>query len=93
MGEAGPEAIMPLKRDGQGNLGVRTTNQAPKVDVVVNNHSGQPATTRESTDSRGNRKIEVIVGDMVASEMSRPGSATQGSIRNNFGLQPALVRR
>lgn len=25
MGEAGPEAIMPLKRDGQGNLGVRST--------------------------------------------------------------------
>lgn len=93
MGEAGPEAIMPLKRDGQGNLGVRTSNQAPKVDIVVNNHSGQPATTRESTDSRGNRKIEVIVGDMVASEMSRPGSAAQNSVRSNFGVQPALVRR
>jgi len=24
MGEAGPEAIMPLKRDNNGNLGVRT---------------------------------------------------------------------
>jgi lambda family phage tail tape measure protein len=96
MGEAGPEAIMPLTRDSSGTLGVRaqSANQpAPKVDVVVINNSKDKAETKETTDSRGNRRIEVIVGDMVSGEMSRPGSATQSAMRSNFNLTPALVRR
>lgn len=93
MGEAGPEAIMPLKRDGQGNLGVRAGGGGGKVDVVVNNYGNQQATTKETTDSRGNRKIEVIIGDMVASEVSRPGSSVQQSLANGFNNRPALARR
>jgi lambda family phage tail tape measure protein len=93
MGEAGPEAIMPLKRDASGNLGVRSGQQQPNVDVVVNNYSTAQATTHETTDSRGNRRIEVTIGDMTAGEISRSGSSSQRSIRNTFGLQPQLIRR
>jgi phage-related minor tail protein len=94
MGEAGPEAIMPLKRDNNGNLGVRAGGTGGgNVDVVVNNFGSEKATTRETTDSRGNRKIEVIIGDMVASEVSRVGSPVQQSISSNFNNKPALVRR
>ena len=93
MGEAGPEAIMPLKRDASGNLGVRAGSGGSKVDVVVNNYSGETATTEETTDSRGNRKIEVTIGDMSAAEMTRSGSASQKALRNNYGLQPQLIRR
>jgi phage-related minor tail protein len=93
MGEAGPEAIMPLKRDSQGNLGVRSGNSGGNVDVVVNNFGSEKATTKETTDSRGNRKIEVIIGDMVASEVSRSGSPVQQSLSNSFNNRPALVRR
>jgi phage-related minor tail protein len=93
MGEAGPEAIMPLKRDSNGNLGVRAGGNGGNVDVVVNNFGSEKATTRETTDSRGNRKIEVIIGDMVASEVSRVGSPVQQSISSNFNNKPALVRR
>jgi lambda family phage tail tape measure protein len=93
MGEAGPEAIMPLKRDSNGNLGVRAGGNQGNVDVVVNNFGSERATTRETTDSRGNRKIEVIIGDMVASEVSRVGSPVQQSISSNFNNKPALVRR
>ena len=91
MGEAGPEAIMPLKRDSSGNLGVR--GGGGSVDVVVNNYGNQQATTKETTDSRGNRKIEVIIGDMVASEVARPGSSVQQSLANGFNNRPALARR
>jgi hypothetical protein len=91
MGEAGPEAIMPLKRDGNGNLGVRS-NQG-KVDVVVNNYSTQQATTKETMDSRGNRRIEVIVGDMVAGELNRVGSNTQQAMTAGYGTSPLLARR
>jgi len=91
MGEAGPEAIMPLKRDSQGNLGVRT-NQG-NVEVVVNNYTQARAETRETTDSRGNRRIEVIVADLVAGEISRPNSNIQQSFVNSFGTKPMVARR
>jgi hypothetical protein len=84
---------MPLKRDSNGNLGVRSGQQGGNVDVVVNNYGSEKATTKETTDSRGNRRIEVIVGDMVAGELSRPGSSVQQSLSNNFGSKPAVARR
>ena len=92
MGEAGPEAIMPLRRDGAGNLGV-INGGGGKVDVVVNNYSNQQATTKETTDSKGNRKIEVIVGDMVADQISKTGSSAQQAMTANYGNRPTLVRR
>ena len=94
MGEAGPEAIMPLKRDSNGNLGVRSgSGSGGNVDVVVNNFGSERATTKETTDNRGNRRIEVVIGDMVAGEVARPGSSVQQSLAGNFNNRPALARR
>ena len=94
MGEAGPEAIMPLKRDANGNLGVRAgSQQGGDVSVVVNNYSTAQATTQETQDARGNRRIEVVIGEAAAGEMSRPGSNTQGAMRSTYGLAPQLIRR
>ena len=95
MGEAGPEAIMPLKRDSQGNLGVRAPGNGggSNVEVVVNNFGSEKAETRETVDSRGNRKIEVTIGDMAAGEISRSGSASQKAVGGTFGLKPQLIRR
>jgi phage-related minor tail protein len=92
MGEAGPEAIMPLKRDSNGTLGV-SGGGGGGVEVVVNNYSGEKAEAKETVDSRGNRKIEVIVGDMTAGEIARNGSQSQKAMRGTFGLQPQLIRR
>jgi lambda family phage tail tape measure protein len=93
MGEAGPEAIMPLKRDSNGNLGVRSNQQQTNVDVVVNNYGTEKAETRETVDSRGNRKIEVVIGEMVAGETARSGSPQQRVLGGTFGLRPQLIRR
>ncbi len=93
MGEAGPEAIMPLTRDNSGNLGVRAQGGGSNVEVVVNNYSTAKAETRETTDSRGNRRIEVVVGDMVAQEVTRTGSAAQTAFSSTYGTRPALARR
>ena len=92
MGEAGPEAIMPLKRDSQGNLGVRG-GSGSNVEVVVNNYSTAQAETKETVDSRGNRRIEVTIGDMAAGEIARSGSASQKAVGSTFGLKPQLIRR
>lgn len=92
MGEAGPEAIMPLKRDSNGNLGVRSGGGS-NVDVVVNNYGNQQATTKETVDSRGNRRIEVMIGDMVAGELNRVGSNTQQAMTASYGTSPLVARR
>ena len=91
MGEAGPEAIIPLKRDHQGNLGVR--GGGGSVEVVVNNYSNAQAESKETVDSRGNRRIEVTIGDMTAGEVTRGGSSTNRAITNTFGMKPQLIRR
>lgn len=95
MGEAGPEAIMPLQRDSNGRLGVANHDggSVTTTQVVVNNYSGASAEAKETLDSRGQRKIEVTIGNMVAGEIQRSGSAAQQSIKNTFGKQPALIRR
>ena len=93
MGEAGPEAIMPLRRDNNGNLGVMAKPQGGNVEVVVNNYSGEKAEARETVDSRGNRKIEVVVGEMVASEVGRKNSPMQQAISGNFMTRPMITRR
>jgi phage-related minor tail protein len=92
MGEAGPEAIMPLKRDSNGNLGVRSGGGS-NVDVVVNNYGSEKATTKETVDSRGNRRIEVMIGDMVAGELNRVGSNTQQAMTASYGTSPLVARR
>ena len=91
MGEAGPEAIMPLKRDSYGNLGVRS-NQG-SVEVVVNNYSGEKAEARETIDNRGNRRVEVVVGDMVADQMGRTNSSVQQAMLSGYAVRPRMVRR
>ena len=93
MGEAGPEAIMPLRRGADGSLGVQAQGGGSNVQVSVINNTTAQATTQETTDSKGNRKVEVIIGDMTASEMSRNGSSSQKALKSTFGLQPALIRR
>lgn len=93
MGEAGPEAIMPLRRGPDGSLGVQSQGGGSNVSVNVINNSSAQATTSETTDSRGNRQIEVVIGDMAASEVSRSGSSSQKAMKSTFGVQPTLIRR
>lgn len=96
MGEAGPEAIMPLRRGPDGRLGVSAhggSGGGGNVSVVINNHSGAPVEQRSVPDGRGGRRLEVTIGEMVAAEMRRQGSAMNSATRSSFGLQPALVGR
>jgi len=96
MGEAGPEAIIPLSRDSSGRLGVSMHNSnSSGVSVVINNTGTQTTVTNQTevTDSRGNRRIELTLADAVSSEQARHGSAMYNSTKNTFGLKPTLVGR
>jgi len=66
MGEAGPEAIMPLTRMPNGDLGVQTANGgSAQITVNIINNSGAEVRQEESDDGMGNKQIDVIIGEMV----------------------------
>jgi len=66
MGEAGPEAIMPLKRMANGDLGIQTANGSEtRVTVNIINNSGAEVRQEEHENADGGKQIDVIIGDMV----------------------------
>jgi 2-oxo-4-hydroxy-4-carboxy--5-ureidoimidazoline (OHCU) decarboxylase len=71
MGEAGPEAVMPLKRLGNGNLGVEASGVG-STPVVINiyNNSGEPVTQEEHTGEDGSRHIDVMIGRLIDSHLA-----------------------
>src|SRR5581483_479726 len=62
MGEAGPEAIMPLKRGPDGRLGV--SGGGNNVTVIVENHSGAPVREERTKDANGNDLIRAVIGEV-----------------------------
>lgn len=88
MGEAGPEAVMPLMRLPSGKLGVSAPGGGSKVTVnsVVNNHhSGADVQQNVTDDGNGGITIETVVGPIenaLADRMTRGrgslGKASRG---------------
>lgn len=66
MGEAGPEAIMPLKRASDGSLGVDATGVGGTTNVVVeiNNYSSEEISATE-TEIDGQKTIQVTIGKLI----------------------------
>jgi len=64
MGEAGPEAILPLTRGANGKLGVASSGSSTVVNVI-NNSSGTTTETQESVGPNGETQIDVLVVDKV----------------------------
>lgn len=88
MGEAGPEAIMPLARGADGKLGVSAANGNSAPNVIINNYSGQEATA--SSDSAGNLVVEI--GRAIAQDITSGGPSYR-AIRTTFGLGNRLQQR
>jgi methyl-accepting chemotaxis protein len=80
MGEAGPEAIMPLSRDSSGKLGVKGGG------VVVNiiNNSGSEVTQKQTTNSDGTKTIDVIIATKTK-ELFSNGSMDK-TMQSIYGL-------
>jgi tape measure domain-containing protein len=89
VGERGAEMFVP---QATGTI-VPPSKMGSNVSVVINNNSSAQASANETIDSRGNRKIEVTIGDMVAGEIRRNGSGANSAIRNTFNAKPTLVGR
>ena len=96
MGEAGPEAIMPLTRMANGRLGVAAggaQNPAPEVIVNIHNSTGQQASQSVSSTPGSGKTIDVWVGDMAAKQMATPGSRLAKTVAAQTGRVPQAIRR
>jgi hypothetical protein len=72
MGEAGPEAVLPLRRGANGNLGVESAGVAP-VNVAIHNHTD--ASVRAQRNGAGD--LEVIIEQTkrsIAADFRRGGN-------------------
>ena len=88
MGEAGPEAILPLKRGSDGKLGV-SAGGGGGVSIVVNNSAGARVQARDAgLDGAGRRLIEIAVSE---AEARVAGNMAQGSYRR-FGVTPGTKK-
>ncbi|WP_374419462.1 phage tail tape measure C-terminal domain-containing protein [Chromobacterium sp.] len=76
-GEAGPEAIMPLARDGAGRLGVKAQGAGTEVNLALNviNQSSQPVSASASQPRFDGRQMVV---DIVLTDLRRGGPVSQG---------------
>lgn len=90
MGEAGPEAIMPLKRGADGKLGVQASGG--NTIVTVHNYSGAEATVNETYSANGDREVQVMIRRSV--ERSIGYGELDGSMAANYGVaRRAAIRR
>lgn len=91
MGEAGPEAVMPLKRAPDGSLGVRAdnANSSPVVVNVINNSNAQAKVEQRQT-SQG-MEIDVMIDQLVAEKMNQPGTSSNNALRA-FSNQKLIAR-
>lgn len=89
MGEAGPEAIMPLKRGPDGNLGVQMHggggNAQIVVQNVVNNNSSAQVTQRQERTPNGIKLITDIMDQHTAS------GGFDRAMKGRFGMKPQKI--
>jgi lambda family phage tail tape measure protein len=84
MGEAGTEAILPLKRGADGNLGVMS---APSTPVVVNiiNKTDSEIQQAEKSGPNGERILEVLIQRKVRDGLA--SGAFDKQLQSDFGLK------
>ena len=80
LGEAGPEAIMPLRRTGSGRLGVETTGSSAPVVNVYNNAN---ATVSTKQNSKG--ELDIFI-DAVVGDIARGGGRISAAMQRTYGL-------
>lgn len=90
MGEAGPEAIMPLRRGPDGRLGVSAGSAGAgngKVNVQVVNNGGTQlgATAEETRGQDGSRNIRITLDQMLTDSLMR--GAGRSVLEKHYGAR------
>jgi TP901 family phage tail tape measure protein len=82
LGEAGPEAVLPLSRGSDGKLGVTATTSAPQVNVIVNNLPGQAAEVQQQPD--GSTMINIVKASIM-NDISKGGTKFSKTFETTYG--------
>lgn len=92
IGEAGPEAVMPLGRDSSGRLGVRGGGGGgTNVTIIDQRGHGAPAAEVQKTpNDSGGLDISVIIRAEVQKAIG--GGHADRAMRERFAMQPAVRR-
>jgi phage-related minor tail protein len=85
MGEKGPEAILPLRRTGNGDLGVKAEAVPSNVIVNIVNQGGGEVEQRESTNSNGERTIDILILGKVKEGFAN--GAFDKTLSQQYGLR------
>lgn len=98
MGEAGDEAIMPLRRGPDGTLGVMARGGGSaqvknEINIVGGGINPNDVQVQQTEDGRGNVRTDIVLDQAVANALSRSGSQTRRAMGNNYGARPIGVRR
>lgn len=90
-GEAGPEAIMPLKRGPDGKLGVAASGGGNvQINIIDQRQGGEPIQTRERQGPDGTRTIDVLVRESL-NRMA--GNGQLDRVLEPYGARRQGVRR
>ena len=92
MGEAGPEAIMPLTRDNKGSLGVKVNgdlgSSSTGGNIVINNYSN--SNVRATQDSNGNTTITIEmleeIDNRLASKITSGSSSLDSILSKKYNM-------
>ncbi len=85
MGEAGPEAVMPLHRGSDGSLGVKMSGGGGGDTIVavnINNYGDAKVTTNQRQGANG-MELDVMIDEMTANNISNQSSSTNRSLNIN----------
>lgn len=87
MGEAGPEAVMPLVRTSGGNLGVRAEGTGKQiVNVTVINNAGAQVETSQRENEDGSLDVEIMIDQMVTRSMVKRSGGASNVLRKGYGM-------
>jgi hypothetical protein len=98
MGEAGPEAIMPLKRMANGALGVAANGNGGGdliVNVAIERRPGAPGEQDSASATRKGNQIDVkaTIIDTTAHAAQERGNPLNRALTATLGAKPTLTRR
>lgn len=90
MGEAGPEAILPLRRGSDGRLGVSAQQGGGRSVVNIHNYGNSEVRTEDRGEGPdGSRMLDIFIEEKVNSMLT---SGRGDAAMTRFGSRPAKVR-
>lgn len=90
--EAGPEAVMPLARDGAGRLGVNAQGAGGNMVVNIIEQPGKGGTQQRRTDNNGTNILDVFVDrirSVISNDIATGNGLVPSAMEGTYGLNRA----